>query len=192
MRSAQGERHAPRRTHGEDVARIEWALDRTAIMEGMTDDLPDHLVKLLDWHDAHATFDAAVEGMPVDRMGLQPAGLPYSPWQLLEHLRIAQRDILEFCRNPAYRHPKWPDDYWPDSAAPPSPDAWRRSVDAFRADREALQTLAADRTMDLSAKLPHGTGQTRLRELLLVADHNAYHVGQLVLVRRLLGVWSAG
>jgi uncharacterized damage-inducible protein DinB len=155
-----------------------------------TDSLRSHLVRLLDWQDAHATFDAAVQGIGPNDQGIRPPGLPHSAWELLEHLRITQRDILDFCRDPGYLEPKWPDDYWPSSAAPPSPDAWNHSASAFRDDRGALKQLAADPAVDLFAAIPHGTGQTILRELLLVADHNAYHVGQLVLLRRALGIWQ--
>lgn len=155
-----------------------------------TDSLRGHLVRLLDWQDAHATFDAAVQGIEPEHQGIRPPGLPHSAWELLEHLRITQRDILDFCRDPGYVEPKWPDDYWPSSAAPPSPDAWNQSASAFRDDRGVLKQLAADPAVDLFAAIPHGTGQTLLRELLLVADHNSYHVGQLVLVRRALGIWA--
>lgn len=148
--------------------------------------------ELLAWESAHVGFDRAVAGVPPELRGVAPPGLPYSPWQLLEHLRLAQRDILDFCRDPDYREPKWPDDYWPRSAAPPSPDAWEESVAAFRRDRAELERLAADPDLDLLARIPHGGDATYLRELLLVADHNAYHVGQLVAVRRLLGIWSSG
>jgi hypothetical protein len=149
-----------------------------------------HLTKLLDWEDAHASFDTAVEGIPPKLRGSAPAGLPYSPWQLIEHLRLAQHDMLDFCRNPDYRELQWPDDYWPPSAAPPKPADWDKSIAQFRRDRAALQALAADPKIDLYARIPHGTGQTYLRELLLVADHTAYHVGQLITVRRALGAWT--
>ena len=152
--------------------------------------LRDLLARLLDWPDAHATFDAAVDGVPAELRGVQPSGLPYSLWQIVEHLRITQRDILDFCRDPGYVEPKFPDDYWPASAAPPSRDAWNHSEAAFRDDRNVLKQLAVDPAVDLFAAIPHGTGQTILRELLLVADHNAYHVGQLVLLRRALGIWA--
>ncbi|HEX6105854.1 MAG TPA: DinB family protein [Gemmatimonadales bacterium] len=148
------------------------------------------LAAVLDWRDAHADFEAAVEGLPPALRGRTPEGLPYSPWQLLEHLRLAQHDILDFCRNPDYREMRWPEDYWPAAAEPPSAAAWDESVAAFRRDREALQALARDQGTDPFAPIPHGDGQTYLRELLLVADHNAYHVGQLILVRRLLGAWG--
>jgi hypothetical protein len=149
------------------------------------------LAKLLDWEDAHASFDAAVEGVPPKLRGAAPAGVPYSPWQLIEHLRITQHDILDFCRNPNYRELHWPDDYWPSSAAPPKPADWDESIAQFRRDRAGLQELASDSKIDLFARIPHGNGQTYLRELLLVADHSAYHVGQLVTVRRALGAWTS-
>ena len=152
--------------------------------------LREHLRKLLDWQDAHVSFDNAVAGVPVALRGAVPKGAVHSPWQLLEHLRICQRDILDFCRNPRYVEPAM-EQYWPASATPPSADAWEKSVAAFRRDRANLRRLAADPAVDLFARIPHGSGQTYLRELLLVADHNAYHVGQLVALRRSLGTWSA-
>ena len=159
----------------------------------MSDDaLRDHLVRLLGWHDAHADFEAAVAGLPPELRATRPTGLPYSPWELLEHLRITQLDILAFCRDANYAEPRWPDDYWPGTAGPPSAEAWEESVAAFRRDREELAQLARDPNVDLFARIPHGTGQTYLRELLLVADHNAYHVGELVAARRLLGAWPPG
>jgi hypothetical protein len=151
--------------------------------------LRDHLSRLLGWRDAHADFDAAVEGLAAEKQGIRPGGLPHSPWELLEHLRITQADILEFCRSAKYQEKRWPEDYWPASPAPADAGAWDRSAAEYRADREALQSLAADTEIDLLATIPWGDGQTYLRELLLVADHTAYHVGQLVLVRRALGAW---
>jgi hypothetical protein len=158
----------------------------------MNSDAPlrDQLSQLLAWEDAHVGFDRAVADLPEVLRGKQPAGLPYSPWQLLEHLRLAQRDILEFCRNSNYEELKFPDDYWPSSPAPPSAAAWDESVRQFREDRQALQKLAVDPKVDLAAKIPHGNGQTYLRELVLAADHLAYHLGQLVVLRRLLGAWK--
>jgi len=152
--------------------------------------LRTHLRKLLDWEDAHVGFEAAVEGIPPALRGVVPQGLPYSLWQLLEHLRRTQRDIVEFCSNPAYVELTFPDDYWPASAAPPTAAAWDESIAGFRFDREVLEQLAANPAVDLFERIPHGTGQTYLRELLLVADHNAYHVAQLVMVRRCLGIWT--
>jgi hypothetical protein len=146
------------------------------------------LSRLLDWEDAHVAFDAAVEGIPPKSRGLRPKGSPHSPWQLLEHMRICQWDILEFCRNPDYVEMKF-GDYWPAGVTPPTDAAWDESVAAFRRDRDALKDLASNPAIDLLASIPHGSGQKYARELVLVADHNAYHVGQLVLLRRLLGVW---
>lgn len=152
--------------------------------------LREQLKRLLDWQDAHAGFDQAVAGLPAALRGTRPPGLPYSPWQLLEHLRRTQRDILDFCRDPDYEEPESMVAYWPPDVAPPTPQAWDESVRAFRADRAALQALAVDPAVDLFAKVPRGTGQTFLRELVLTADHNSYHVGQLIAVRRLLGAWD--
>jgi hypothetical protein len=149
------------------------------------------LGKLLDWEGAHVGFEAAVAGIPPKRRGAQPPGAPHSPWQIVEHLRITQFDILDFCVNPDYEERKWPDDYWPPSATPPSRAAWDESLAQFLRDRRALQKLVADPKVGLTARIPHGSGQTYLRELVLVADHTAYHVGQLVLVRQLLGIWKA-
>ena len=154
------------------------------------DALRQHLLHALDAKGAHLDFDAAVENLPMDVRGTRPEGLPYSPWELLEHLRFTQRDILDFCRDPDYTKPNWPDDYWPETSAPPSPNAWDASAAAFRQDLQALKDLVADPATNLYAAIPHGDGQTYLREALLVIDHNAYHLGQLVAVRRLLGVWG--
>jgi DinB superfamily len=153
--------------------------------------LRDQLRKLLDWGDAHVTFDAAIERLPAKLRGVVPKGLPYSIWQLVEHLRLVQFDILDFCVNAAYEERAFPDDYWPKTIAPPSPKAWASSVAGLHRDREALAALLDDRELDLFAKIPHGSGQTWLRELLLVADHTAYHLGEIVAIRRLLGAWPA-
>ena len=157
----------------------------------MPSDAPfrETISRALAWEDAHTSFDAAVEALAPALRGTRPPGLPYSAWELLEHLRRTQHDILEFCRNANYEELDWPADYWPASAAPPG-DSWDESIEGFRKDREALQALARDPSVDLTARIPHGSGQTYLRELLLVADHSAYHVGQLVLVRRLLNAWT--
>ena len=157
----------------------------------MTNDaaIRDHVARILAWEDAHVGFDAAVAGVPAEVRGSQPSGL-HSPWQLLEHLRIAQHDILDFCLNSTYKEMRWPEDYWPPSPEPPSAAAWDDSIAQFLKDRKTLQRLAADPKIDLDARIPHGTGQTYLRELLLTADHTAYHVGQIVLVRQLLGAWT--
>jgi len=151
--------------------------------------LREQLVSLMKGGNAHATFDAAVKDMPAELRGKTPKGAGHSAWQLLEHLRIAQWDILEFSRNATHESPKWPEGYWPASAAPPDDKAWDKSVRAFRRDLKALCELVSDPATDLYAGIPHGSGQTILREALLVADHNAYHIGQLILVRKLLGAW---
>lgn len=151
-------------------------------------DLRAHLQKLLDWEDAHAGFDKAVARMPARLRGTAAKGWSHTPWQLLEHLRICQFDILDFCRNPGYVERKMTE-YWPQTPAPPSARAWDQSVAAFRRDLEEMKRLAGDQKVDLFEKIPHGSGQTYLRELLVVADHNAYHVGQLVALRRALGAW---
>jgi len=151
--------------------------------------LRQHLAKLLDWQDAHLDFDAVLRNWPAALRGAQFPGAPHTPWQLLEHMRICQWDILEFSRNPAYQELKFAD-YWPPAPAPPSEKAWEESLRAFRADLAALKKLAADPRTDLFTRIPWGSGQTVLREALLAADHNAYHLGQLLLVRRLQGAWS--
>jgi uncharacterized damage-inducible protein DinB len=151
--------------------------------------LREQLGRLLDWHEAHADFDAAVADLPEAARGRVPHGAPHSAWQLLEHIRITQHDILDFCINAAYEEMSWPDDYWPAQPKPADAAAWDQAIVAVRRDRKALQALIADPAVDLFATIPHGHGQTILREILLVADHTAYHVGQLVIVRRLLGNW---
>lgn len=158
----------------------------------MTNDasIRDHLRRLLDWEEARVGFDAAVADVPPHMRGTVPPGLSHSLWRLVEHIRITQHDILDFCRNPHYEEIAWPDDYWPRSPAPASDAAWQTSLSSVAADRAALQELAADRSLELTARIPHGSGQTYLRELLLVADHTAYHVGQIVVVRQLLGIWK--
>jgi hypothetical protein len=153
--------------------------------------LREHLVYLLDGGGAHAKFGDVVSDIPENLRGVKPDGLPHSAWMLLEHLRIAQSDILEFSRNPKHESPKWPEGYWPESEAPPSTAAWNKSIQQFRKDLKAMQDLVTNPKTDLYAKLPWGDGQTILREALLVADHNAYHIGQLVDLRRLLGAWKS-
>jgi hypothetical protein len=153
-------------------------------------ELRQQLVKLIEGGNAHAGFAQAVKDLPVALRGKRPKGAEHSPWELLEHLRIAQWDILEFCRNPAYHAPKWPDEYWPGTQAPADEKAWDKSVKAFQKDLKAVCALVTDEKTDLFAKIPHGDGQTILREALLVADQNAYHLGQMVLLRRLLGAWK--
>lgn len=152
--------------------------------------LRKHLIELLGSRGAHADFDEAVDGLPEGMRGAKVKDVPFTPWRLLEHLRLAQWDILEFSRNPKHKSPKWPEGYWPESDAPPNPAAWDVSVAAFRRDLGEMEKLVRDPANNLFAPIPHGEGQTLLREALLVADHNSYHVGQLILLRRLLGVWK--
>ncbi len=146
------------------------------------------LAKLLAWSDAHVSFDDAVAGLPVRARGIVPPKLPKSAWQLVEHIRLTQADILEFC-GPRYQPKQWPQDYWPAAPKPPDASAWQRSIAGYRRDRRALERLAVSRRTELTARVPTGTDQSYFREIVLAADHTAYHVGQLVLVRRLLGVW---
>jgi DinB superfamily len=153
-------------------------------------ELRKHLVELLTGGHAHATFEQAVKNLPVELRGKAPKGAEHSPWQLLEHLRLAQWDILDFSRNAKYQALKWPDDYWPKEKAPADEKAWDKSVRAFKKDLKEMCALVEDPKTDLFAKISHGDGQTILREALLAADHNAYHVGQLVLVRKMLGAWG--
>ncbi len=152
--------------------------------------LRDDVSVLLRGGRAHVSFERAIAGWPEDLRGKKPRGAPYSPWQQLEHMRITQWDILEYIRNPHHTSPPWPDGYWPTEAVP-ARGAWSKSVKAFQADRQALLDLVANPANDPMARVPPGDpeGVTMLHELLLAADHNAYHLGQLVVLRRLLGAW---
>jgi len=150
----------------------------------------EHILDLLRGGNAHSTIERVVQDVPAAARGKRPDKLPYSLWEQLEHIRIAQWDILEFSRNPDHESPSWPDGYWPDSPEPPRDDAWEQSIAQFQSDLHAMQALVEDPDTDLYAPIPHGDGQTILREALLVADHNAYHLGQMVTVRRLLGTWE--
>src|SRR5438046_1504683 len=149
-----------------------------------TEPLRAHVNNVLLMKGAHLTFREALADFPAALRGKKPRGAPHTAWQLLEHMRLAQEDILDFSRNPKYQERKFPDDYWPAAQAPPSEEAWDRSVKQFEKDLKAMQKLIADASHDgLFAKIPHGQGQTLLREALLVADHNAYHLGQFVFLR---------
>jgi DinB family protein len=152
--------------------------------------LREHLLYLLNGGGAHAGFDAAIADLPVALRGKRPKEAEHSPWEILEHMRLAQSDILEFSRNPKHASPEWPGGYWPKTQAPPNASAWNKSVKAFQADLKAMCDLVENPSTKLYARIPHGDGQTILREALLIADHNAYHLGELVLVRRLLGAWK--
>ena len=149
-----------------------------------------HVLELLKGGHAHADFDTSIHEIPEELYGVRPNGASHSLWEILEHLRIAQWDILEFSRNPEHKSPVWPSGYWPANQGPPDDKAWVRSVRAFQRDLKAMCDLVADESVDLFAKIPHGDRQTILREALLLTDHNSYHLGELVLVRRLLGTWK--
>jgi hypothetical protein len=151
--------------------------------------LREHVLYLLQGGGAHIGFDEVIADVPLESRGLKPAGLPHSLWMLLEHLRIAQRDILEFSRSAKHVSPQWPEGYWPRTDAPASPAAWNESVKKFRQDLNAMQDLVTNPKTDLFARIPWGDGQTILREALLLADHNAYHLGQMLDARRLLRAW---
>lgn len=156
-------------------------------------ELIKQLLALLKGGQAHADFETAIKDFPAEHYGTVPANLPYSAWQILEHLRITQRDILEFSAPPTggYKHIAWPDDYWPKSPTPPSPDAWNNSIAAIRADQQTFEALLTKPNADLYKPFRWGDGQNLLREALLIADHNAYHLGELIVIRRLLGIWPA-
>jgi hypothetical protein len=151
--------------------------------------LRQHILYLLQGGGAHAKFDDVIAGIPPKLRGQKPARLPHSLWMLLEHMRIAQWDILEFSRNPKHVSPPWPEGHWPSTEAPPSPAAWTASIKNFRQDLKAMENLVKNPKTDLFTRIPWGDGQTILREALLVADHNAYHLGQMLDVRRWLGAW---
>jgi hypothetical protein len=154
--------------------------------------LREELSRVLDWHEAHADWKKAVKGVPGKDQGRRPKGAEHSPWELLEHMRIATWDILEFSRDAKHKSPDWPSGYWPKKPAPPNAAAWQKSVKALGRDLEEMKRLVKDAKTDLLAPIAGGSGQTILREALLIADHNAYHLGQLVLVRKLLGCWPEG
>jgi hypothetical protein len=152
--------------------------------------LREHLTNFLSGRGAHADWKAVFGGLPPKLQGIRPEGLPYSAWELLEHMRISQWDILEFSRDPKHGSPDWPAGYWPGSPEPPDAEAWQNSLKSFGRDLDAMKKLVANPGTNLFARIPHGTGQTILREALLVADHNAYHLGQVILLRRLLQAWK--
>jgi len=152
--------------------------------------LRQHILDLLNGGNAHTSLEEVLKGFPADLRGKRPAGAPHSPWELLEHMRIAQWDMLEYSRDPNHKSPEFPDGYWPKHPEPPDAKAWDSSVHLFRQDLEAMCALVADEGTDLYARIPHGDGQTILREALVTADHNSYHLGQLVLLRRMLGAWN--
>jgi hypothetical protein len=152
--------------------------------------LRKHLLELLEGGDAHVHFETAVEGLDPALRGVKAGSMPHTAWQLVEHMHLALWDILEFSRDPKHVSPPFPEGYWPKTDAPPTAAAWKKTIAAFKADLKAMIDLVMNPQTDLFAAIPHGDGQTILREALLVADHNAYHLGQLLAVRRFLGAWS--
>jgi hypothetical protein len=152
--------------------------------------LRQNVAYLISGGGAHAKFDEVIKDLPPNLRAAKPENFPHSPWMLLEHMRIAQWDILEFSRNKKHVSPKWPEGYWPKNEAAPNATAWNKSIQQFRADQQAMIELVEDLKTDLFSKIPWGDGQTILREALLIADHNAYHLAQLVDVRRILGAWK--
>jgi uncharacterized damage-inducible protein DinB len=152
--------------------------------------LREHLLELLHGGSAHADLDTILADFPVDLPGKKPENAPHTAWQLLEHLRLTLHDILDFSTNSHYVELEFPDDYWPKTAAPPSTDEWRQSIEAVKADMQAFEDLVNNSASNLYAKIPWGSGQTLLREVLLAADHNSYHLGQIVYLRKQLGAWN--
>jgi len=152
--------------------------------------LRDHLLELLSGGHAHVTFQDAIAAWPPQLRGAKPPGQPFTPWRLLEHIRISQWDIVEFTKSAKHVSPEWPAGYWPERDAPPDAAAWDKSIAQVTRALKVMARIVADRKTDLYARIPHGTGQTVLREALVLADHNSYHVGQLVLLRRLVGAWK--
>jgi hypothetical protein len=158
----------------------------------VSDILREQLLALIDGHGAHLPFDAAVADFPDDAINRLPPNVPYTPWHLLEHIRIAQRDILDYIRNREYLAPNWPEEYWPERDATATPEQFALTVEGFRADRTVLHELVADPATDLLATIPNTPGHTILREVRLVGDHNAYHVGEFAILRQVMGTWPPG
>jgi len=150
----------------------------------------DHLIWLLEGGHAHTKFDDAVKGFPLARAGERPKGGPHSAWELLEHMRMAQNDMLRFSLSADHVSPEWPTGYWPSTSAPKSESEWSKALRSFRKDLAEFVAVIRDPKQDLYRKFPWGQGQNLFREALQIADHNAYHLGQIVLVRRLLGEWE--
>jgi hypothetical protein len=158
-------------------------------MQEHHNELIEELTKLLQGGNAHVGLKDALKGLPADMRGVQPNDLPYSIWQIVEHIRIAQWDMLEFSKDGRHKSPKWPDDYWPKEAAPANDAAWRKSIKQIENDQEEFKNLL--KKAEIYKAIPHGSGQTILREALQIADHNAYHIAEIVVIRRLLGAWKS-
>jgi hypothetical protein len=182
---------AKAKKRGGKVRRTAKAKKKSASRPSADTPLRREIAEFIDSGHAHISWKKALADVPVSLRGVKPAGSPFTLWQLLEHLRLALWDILEFSRDATHVSPDWPSGYWPSTDAPPSEKAWDTSVRDFENDLNEMKKLVLDSKADLFAKIPHGTGQTMLREALLVADHNSYHIGQFVLLRRLVGAWPA-
>jgi uncharacterized damage-inducible protein DinB len=161
------------------------------VVGGLSNAWAEIVASSLTWEQAHLTLDNAVKGLPPSLRGARPPGYPHSVWELVEHIRLTQRDLLSFCADPNYHEPKWPDDYWPANPAPATDAAWDESLAAIRADAEALARFTREHSATLTGRIPHGTGQTYLRTVLVAMDHASYHTGQIVAVRRLLNAWAS-
>ncbi len=155
----------------------------------MSETIVENLIDLIEKGNAHASLDHALKNMPFALLGEKPGNLPYSIWQLTEHIRIAQWDILEFSRNPRHQSPKWPEEYWPKEIVPPSPAEWESSIERIKKDRESFVDLLKNAAGDLDKPFEHGSGQSLLKEALVLADHNSYHIGEIIILRRLLNAW---
>ena len=187
-RKRSGKSSSPKSSAGKSSSRKSAKKTTAARAANLDQPLREQLLALLKGGQAHAHFDAALGDWPVQLAGAKLANFPHTAWMLLEHMRIAQWDILEFSRNPKHVSPKWPEGYWPSSEAPADDKAWKAGIAEFKRDLRAVEKLAGDRKVDLHARIPWGDGQTVLREVLLVADHNSYHLGQLVMLRKSIGI----
>lgn len=190
LKSKKPQRNPKRKSRTKTAPGARASAAKSRAIETTDKALRQHLLYLLSGGGAHVSFEEAIANFPRELRGARPQDLTFTAWRLLEHMRIAQGDILEFSRSSKHVSPPWPEGYWPEGDAPPEEGAWEKSLRAFRRDLKTMQTLVSDPAADLFARIPHGSGQTLLREALLVADHNAYHLGQIVLLRRLLGAWS--
>lgn len=160
-------------------------------VSAINDAVRKQLIALLTGSNAHQSFDDAVNDLPAELRGVKPDKLPYSIWQLVDHIRRAQWDILAFSRDATHESPPWPSGYWTEEVAPADESAWRQALEQIRSDRDAFVSLLNDPTRDLYSSFEHGDGQNLLREAMLIADHNAYHIGEIIIIRRLLNAWNS-
>ena len=176
--------------HAGQIALLKRAAVRFPVAMQVENRWRQIVASALDWGQAHAAFDAAIANLPATFRGRRPHGSPHSVWELVDHMRRTQHDLLEFCRSSAYRAPNWPGDYWPPTAAPTSTAAWDECIAEYHHDNAAVSSFTVDAGLDLTTLIPHGTGQTYLRTILVAIDHNSHHVGQIISVRRMLGCWT--